>query len=97
MSIKSFFSRVKTTLQKGWELLQRAGLDDEVMSLAQRYVKTAATKYVDNNERREWVLRVLVDHKVPEGVARVAIELALKLLKQEISDRLDAELAKDRI
>lgn len=84
-AVAGVFGKLKSAVQQGWSLLQKAGLDDEVLGLALRYVKTASTKYVDNNERREWVLRVLVDHKVPEGVARVAIELALKLYKAELA------------
>ena len=93
-AIKSLFGKVKSVVSTALGLLEKAGLDDEVVEFALKYVKTAAVKFADNNERREWVVRALIEHKVPEQVARVAVELAYKLFKQRVSDRLDAELAK---
>ena len=71
---------------KGWQLLQEAGLDDDVLRLALPLVKRANEKYIDNPSRREWVVEGLVAHKVPEGVARIALELALSLWRKELAN-----------
>jgi len=85
MGFKAFFGSLIGVLKKAWDLAEKAGLDDNIIQFALKYVRTAQTKYLDNNERREWVVRALVDHKVPEGVARLATELAVKLLKDELA------------
>lgn len=83
-TLSTLFKKVKTVLQKAWELLEKAGLNDEVLEFTLKYVRAAETKFLDNTERREWVVKVLVDHKIPEGVARMAVELAVRLLKKEL-------------
>lgn len=77
------FKRISSVLNKAWSLAQSSGLTDEIITLALPYIKAASTKYVDNADRREWVVRTLMDRHVSEGVARIATELAYKVYKTE--------------
>lgn len=63
------------------------GLSDTVVSAALGYVRTAASQLPDNDARREWVVQQLVRHlKIPESIARIAVELAVRLYKDEIAE-----------
>lgn len=60
------------------------GVTDPLAKLAVSYAKTAATKFVDNAQRREWVVAQLMSRGVPESLARVLTELAVQFIKKEI-------------
>ena len=84
MGIKAFFSKIKSVLAKAFQMVKDSGLTDELILIALPFVRVASTKYVDNAERREWVVAALMARKVPEGIARIAVELAYKLYKKEL-------------
>lgn len=88
MSFKSTVVRIfrltGSVVEQAWKLVKKAGLDDDLMQFALKYVRSAETKYVDNAERREWVVQALVDRKVPEYIARILVELAVRVLKAEL-------------
>lgn len=70
-----------------WQALEAAGirgLTDEIVALALIWVKEAAKKELDNAGKREWVVQQLVAKKVPESIARLAVELAVRLAKKEL-------------
>jgi hypothetical protein len=80
----SFFKSVGKVLGKALSLAAKVGLDDAVVALALKWVKVADQKYVSNPEKREWVVSILVQRGIPERIARIAVELALGLLKDEL-------------
>ena len=43
----------------------------------------AASKFDTTEERREWVIKTLVARGVPESIARLALELAVQLIKKQ--------------
>jgi hypothetical protein len=56
---------------------------DENIQLALGWARVAASKYSDNATRREFVVSILVTRGVPENIARIAVEIAVGLLKKE--------------
>lgn len=90
MGLLDVFKKIGGLLKKAWGLIEKAGLSDEVVDIAQHWVKVAEEKYVDNAQRREWIVSILKAKGINEGVARVAVELALKLAKKEL-DKIDGE------
>lgn len=60
------------------------GLGDELLGEALKWVKVAAQKFSDNDQKREWVVKVLIANGVPGPLARIAVELAVKLFKKEL-------------
>jgi|SRR3990167_10760861 len=73
------------SLAKGFKFAVDHGLTDQIIAIALPYVRLASTKYVDNKDKREWVISELAKHNVPEGISRIALELALKLYKDELA------------
>jgi hypothetical protein len=69
-------------------LAQESGLDDQVVSQALYWVRIAAEKYVDNADRREWVVKILAGRGVPESVARIAVEFAYQIYKREVAPKI---------
>ena len=75
------FKPILSVLEVAWNFVKAAGLNDEVIELALKLVKTADMKFIDNAERREWVVSVLRKRGLPEGVARIAVEFAYRIYK----------------
>ena len=75
------FKPILSVLEVAWSFVKAAGLNDEVIELALKLVKTADMKFIDNVERREWVVSVLRKRGLPEGVARIAVEFAYRIYK----------------
>lgn len=82
--IGAFFTKVGKLIWGALDAAGVRGLNDEVVALALIWVKEAAKTALDNAERREWVVRQLVAKRVPESIARLAIELAVQLLKADL-------------
>ena len=80
------FGLVGKLVSKAFGLAQSAGLTDKTVQDALTFVKLASVKLVDNAERREWVVKMLMSKGVPENVARIACELAVRLFKESVSD-----------
>jgi hypothetical protein len=85
------FSTVWHVVQKVRTLINRAttvaganGLTDDVTRLALQWVKVAAGKQLDNAQKREFVVQILMGKHVPESVARLAVELAVQVMKREL-------------
>lgn len=62
-------------------------VSDETLMKAVSLVREMRDKYDTNEERREAAVRVLVATKVPENVARLAVELAVGLVKKELDKK----------
>lgn len=84
-AISGFFSKVGAIVMKGVKYAHDAGLTDDIVNVALPYVREASKKFVDNDERREWVVKALVARKVPESIARIAVELAYRIYKTELA------------
>ena len=82
------FGKVKTLVQKAWHLAEVAGVNDELLAFALKYIKIANKKFVDNTERREFVVQLLVNNKVKESLARLVVELAFNMWKKEVTDKV---------
>lgn len=62
---------------------QQNGLTDDIQEKAVALVTQAAGLFDDNAKRREWVIVGLTEFGVPESIARLALELAVQLIKRE--------------
>ena len=87
---KKILGIAKSLLDKALVLAKDSGLSDEVVDLALRWVRVAAVQFVDNVERREFVVKTLVDRGIPESISRLAVELAYRLYKKEIAPKIGA-------
>lgn len=90
MSFKSIFASVfkvlGSSLGAGLKLAVDSGLKDEVVKQAVIWVKTEATNQVlDNEQRREFVVKALMKQGASESTARLATELAVKIVRQELN------------
>lgn len=84
-SVKGFFSGLGKLLHKALTSAFVDGLTDEVIHAAYEYAKVAANKLVDNTEKREFVVKLLVaKFGVGENIARIAVELGVRLMKEEL-------------
>ena len=60
------------------------GLTAAVLATALQVAREAAAQVVDSAERREWAVQKLISRtRVPESIARLAVELAVQRLKAE--------------
>ena len=84
MNIIGFFKKVGSLLKKALGIIKEL-VPEETLALALVWVRVAATKYVDNAQRREWVVGILVAKKIPEAIARLAVEIAVQLYKKEVA------------
>ena len=79
------FGLVGKLVSKAFGLAQSAGLTDKTVQDALTFVKLAAVKIADNAERREWVVKMLMSKGIPENVARIATELAVRVFKDAVN------------
>lgn len=89
--LKTIFGIAKSLIEKAFAASAEAGLTDEIVDLALRWVRAAAERTVDNAERREWVVAILKANRIPESIARLAVELAYQFYKKEIATKLAEE------
>lgn len=82
--IAGAFKGLGKLIMKGLRAAHEAGLTDEVVDLALKWVKVAAGKEIDNAAKREFVVAILKARGLSESVARLAVELAVRLLKAEL-------------
>lgn len=85
-SIGGFFKGFGSLVQKAFQAAWDAGLKDELIAQALALVKQAETQFTDNAAKREWVVTQLVNLGVNESLARLAVELGVRLLKKEADD-----------
>ena len=81
-SFGSFWKKVGSLAKQGLVAAASAGFTDDLVKLAIPLVKEAALKYVDNGERREFVVDTLSKKGVPESLSRLAVELAVQIIKK---------------
>lgn len=90
MGVKSVFGKIGGFFKKAWPFINvilgyavTRGFNEETVKLALAWVRVAAEKELDKAERREWVVKILVDKGVPESIARLSVELAYQAYKKE--------------
>jgi hypothetical protein len=84
MSFTNFFKQLGKFVGKAFSIAKNSGLTDDIVQIALPYVREANRKFVDYAQRREWVVYALVTRKVPERIARIAVELAYQIYREEI-------------
>ena len=81
MNIKGFFSRIFGLIATAFKRAQAFGLDNQLIEDTIQWVEEASKKFKDSAARREFVVGILVARKVPENIARLAVELAVQIWK----------------
>ena len=90
MNFLSFFKPFASLLKKAFNLAVEVGVTDDLIDLALKWARVAETKFVDNEKKRDFVVKMLVTKTgIPESVARLAVELAVRLLKKELKQLED--------
>ena len=86
----NLFSFIRSLLSRVFAAAKSAGLSDALVDQALLLARVAGEKFVDNRDRREWVTAVLVARGVPESLARLALELAVQLMKAQLKAKATA-------
>ncbi len=84
-SLGSFFKKIGKAVGEAFLTAGGRGLTDEVLSIALTWARVAANKAMDNAAKREFVVEILVARGIPESIARLAVELAVQVLKKELA------------
>ena len=83
MNFLNIFKSFGKLIVKAFNAAKDAGLTDDLIQIALPYVREANKKFVDNAQRREWVVAILVARKVPESLSRLIVELAYQIYRKE--------------
>jgi hypothetical protein len=67
----------------------RAQITDDQVEQAVVLVLQAKSQFLNNEDRRRWVLQQLMQLGLPEHLARLALEMAMVVIKQELEKRQD--------
>lgn len=62
--------------------LPDAVIAHQILEQGVSLVEQATVMTLENDAKREWVVRQLAGLHVPQGVARIIVEIALSILKQ---------------
>lgn len=79
------FVRIGKVMLAGLRFAEAKGLTDDLVDMALRLVTQAQAQFPDTEDRRDWVVDRLVAHRVPESVARLALELAVQAYKKQVA------------
>jgi hypothetical protein len=91
--IKDFFVGLGHLLAKALHLVHDL-VPEEQLARGVELAKEAADKFIDNADRRAYVIEKLVaQFGIPESIARLIVELAVRLLKKEAADLIDKGVA----
>lgn len=97
MDLMEFFARFGKAFQAAGRFIVRHVSDNDI-DIAVDYVREAAVKFLDNTERRNFVIQALMARlPISESVARWLVETALMRVKQEAIELIDkaGDAAKD--
>ena len=83
MGIKGLFKFIGKGFKQIWGVIEGLGIDDELIEFALKWIRIADQKYVDNDQRREWVVGVLKGRNLPDSIARLVVELAFQVYRKE--------------
>ena len=87
-SILGFFAGIA---KRAFNLAKDSGLTDELVGIALKWVRATAKQNIDNPAKRALVVKILTGRGVPEGIARIAVELAYLAYKDEIEPKLNPQ------
>ena len=90
MAFLDIFRKLGSLLSRALSIV-RAVVPPEVLALAVAEAKKAVDKFDDNHSKREYVIAALKARFpfVPESVLRLAVELAVQVIKREAKEALD--------
>lgn len=84
MGIGSFFKRIASFIERATKVVRQV-VPEEILTAAVDYVRQAAGNLIDNSGRREWAVKQLQTRfHIGESVARLAVELAVQIVKREL-------------
>jgi len=94
MDILGFLKGIGHFLAKAMGIVRQI-VPEELLAHAIELVKAARDKFLDNTDRREWVVQELLKISIngvhlPESVIRLAVELAVSIVKKETQSVIDA-------
>jgi len=89
MAFFDIFRGIGRFFAAAWSWAKAHGLSDALIQEALKYVRQAEEAFIDNQQKREWVIAILVGRGIPESIARLAVELAVQLLHKEL-DKIGA-------
>lgn len=89
MAWYNFFKSVGRFLTRALSFVETY-VTDENIEMALAWARVAAAKFSSNDARREFVVSMLVSRGVPENIARLAVEIAVGLLKKEQTEEESA-------
>lgn len=84
-SIGSFFKSIGSSIKSAFSAASKNGLTDEVVQLAESWIRVAATKAISDDAKRAFVVAVLASRGIPVSIANLAVELAYQGIKSELS------------
>ena len=79
------FVAIGKALVAVFKVTQERGLTEDIVTKAEALVGEAQTQFNDNATKREWAVAALVAAKVPESIARLAVELAVQVFKKKMA------------
>ena len=80
-AIGKVFVAIGKALVRVFKVAEERGLTEDIVNHAEAPVGEAQKQFNDNDTKREWAVAALVAAKVPESIARLAVELAVQLFK----------------
>lgn len=80
----AWYSGIVKLFKRAPVVVKDLGLTDELLLIAKGAVRLAEAQLIDNATRREFAVAFLVGKGVPESIARLAVEVAVRLIKKEI-------------
>lgn len=87
MSFLGFFKSFGKLFKKAFKYAHEVGVTDDLLEVAKKWIAVANDKFVDNADKREFVVKMLISKGIKEAVARLAVELAYRVYKKEVEDK----------
>lgn len=82
--IADFFKKIEHVFERIWHGVEKV-IPDEQLIAGIEYVEHAAVAFVENSQRRQWVIEQLMKRfPIGENIARLIVELALFQVKKGI-------------
>lgn len=89
MDIKALFQKFINAVEEALVVV-RSEVKHEDLVLAAKYIEEAAAKFLDNPSRREWVVnQLMTEGHLPESIARITLEVALRISKKLINAEVE--------
>ena len=84
-AIGKVFAAIGKALVRVFKVAEERGLTEDIVNQAEGLVADAQRQFHDNDTKREWAVAALVAAKVPESIARLAVELAVQVFKKKVA------------